>query len=457
MAMGPHTVETNRAGRDDSDKRVAIVGAGRTGMSFARYLRQRGEDYVVLDQDPTDEQRQKLRGIDKHARLERVSRDRLLSAREILLSPGVPRAGEDMKAALAKGIPVRGDLDVFADACKTGTVVAITGTNGKSTVTTLLGEMAAAAGVSMKVGGNLGIPCLDLIDETTDGYILEVSSYQLESAGGFHADVATVLNLAPDHLDRYASVEEYYETKASIYQRTNIAVVNRDTDYSFDLGACGEVWSFGLGRPDGNQGFGLVDNGLYQGRRRLLETTDLSVRGVHNMVNVLAALAMGTALRWDMQAMLQTAVAFEGLAHRCETVDTINGCVYINDSKATNPAATEAAVLGLAGEASISLLAGGIAKDADMTSMARSIAPHLTQVVAFGRDASVVESAFRMSGIEVVRVDTLDEAVSVVAESCDMVLLSPGCASFDQFRNFEHRGDHFKALVSNVRRARNGE
>ena len=447
--MVSHAKAMREGSRDDVREETVVVGAGRTGMSFARYLSQRGEHYVVLDQAPNDQQREALQEIDDRAHLERISNERLIAAREILLSPGVPRSGHELQAAITSGVPVRGDLDVFAGACNTTTqVVAITGTNGKSTVTTLLGQMAAAAELSMKVGGNLGIPCLDLLDETSKGYILEVSSYQLESAGPFHADVATVLNLAPDHLDRYDSLEHYYETKASMYQRTNIAVVNRDTDYSFDLSGCGEVWSFGSRRPLDDQGFGLIGGALFQGENRLLDAHELKVRGIHNQLNVLAALAIGAALRWDMQVMLRAARRFEGLSHRCETVEERNGRVFINDSKATNPAATEVAVRGLVGQAkAICLLAGGIAKDADMRSMARSTAPHLTHVVAFGRDAEVIASAYRSEAVAVTQVDDLDQAVAAVADGSDVVLLSPGCASFDQFRNFEHRGDYFKALV----------
>ena len=449
MSMNSHTSTVDAGSGGRSHGQTVVVGAGRTGMSFARYLSQRGDHYVVLDQAPNDQQRAVLREIDDQVILEGISSERLQAAREILLSPGVPRSGQELQTAIAKGVPVRGDLDVFAGARSTTTqVVAITGTNGKSTVTTLLGQMAADSDLSMKVGGNLGIPCLDLLDETSKGYILEVSSYQLESAGPFRADVATVLNLAPDHLDRYDSLEHYYETKASMYQRTNIAVVNRDTDYSFDLSGCGEVWSFGRGRPLDDRDFGLIGGALFQGDNRLLDAHELKVRGIHNLLNVLAALAMGAALRWDMRDMLQTARRFEGLTHRCETVAAHSGRVFINDSKATNPAATEAAVLGLVGQANaVSLLAGGIAKDADMRSMARSTAPHLAQVVAYGRDAEVIASAYRSEAVSVSKVDDLDQAIAAVADGCDMVLLSPGCASFDQFRNFEHRGDYFKALV----------
>ena len=449
------TMETQRAdttdpnpAHDGSRGQTAIVGAGRTGMSFARYLSNRGRPYILLDQAPTEGQRAELREI-SGSRLLEFNRSRLLTAREIMLSPGVPRAGADIQAALASGIPVRGDLDVFAGDCgHSASVMAITGTNGKSTVTTLLGQMAEDADMSMKVGGNLGIPCLDLLDESAKGYILEISSYQLESAGAFRSDVATVLNLAPDHLDRYDNLEHYYETKASLYRRTNIAVVNKETDYPFDLSGCEEIFSFGREKPNDTREFGLVGDALYQGERQLIDTGELKIRGLHNLMNILAALAMGAALRWDMESMLQSVRNFPGLAHRCETVAAKQGCVFVNDSKATNPAATEAAVLGMSHQAkNLCLLAGGISKDADMKPMARSTAPYLAQVIAFGRDSNVIEEAFRNEGVVVSQVADLGRAVAEVSSECDMVLLSPGCASFDQFRNFEHRGDVFKTLI----------
>ncbi|MCB1694336.1 MAG: UDP-N-acetylmuramoyl-L-alanine--D-glutamate ligase, partial [Pseudomonadales bacterium] len=302
---------------------TVIVGAGKTGLSCARYLVRHGVPFCVMDRDTSHEKLASLLAVAPGASLSAIDEDALVAAGEIILSPGVPLATPEIARAVAKGVPVTGDIAMFTRLTQKP-VVAITGSNGKSTVTALVGEMARAAGINAGVGGNIGIPCLDLLDQGYDAFVLEVSSYQLEVAEQLSADVAAVLNLSPDHMDRYDSASSYFATKAKIYRGCRVAVVSRQVDYDFDLAGAEQVLTFGLDVPNGGDDFGIryVDGEawLARGERTLLKASALKILGAHNLSNALAALAIGSALGVPEPGMIRGLINFEGLRHRCELV-----------------------------------------------------------------------------------------------------------------------------------------
>lgn len=438
-----------------------IVGLGITGLSVARYFTRLGRTFVVADKAPKAEslalfQREfpgakLLIGEFDYAQWQGVS--------EIILSPGVPRKHPAISAALADGLPVIGDIELFVQAAQ-APIVAITGANGKTTVTTLMGEMAKNAGIAVRVGGNLGTPALDLLDDKATLYVLELSSFQLESTFSLKATAATILNITPDHMDRYANLQEYVFTKQRIYKYAHNLVINRDDPLTFPpLAQDAQVTRFGLAEPD-LKDFGLrIEDGhrfLAYGLRNLLEVSELKLRGLHNYANALAALALGRAVGISEAVMLDTLRTFSGLPHRCELVVRHQGVDFINDSKATNIGATEAALKGLAQDhPNIVLIAGGDGKGADFQPLAQVISRSVKAVTLIGKDA---EKLARICSplVPVVICGSFAEAVRKAADFAvpgDTVLLSPACASLDMFRNYEDRGQQFRQLVEELCRA----
>jgi UDP-N-acetylmuramoylalanine--D-glutamate ligase len=332
-------------------------------------------------------------------------------------------------------------------------VVAITGSNGKSTVTTLVGEMAAHAGWDTRVGGNLGTPALDLLtDRVPDLYVLELSSFQLETTRSLRPAAAVVLNVSADHLDRYRSLDEYAAAKASIYRGARTAVVNGDDPIvaGFDVGAA-ERCAFSLARVPEPGGFGLreIDGEpwLVRGAAGLLPAAALKIRGRHNLANALAAFALGEALGLPRAAMVEAAQSFAGLPHRTQWVAERDGVSWYNDSKGTNVGATLAALNGFPGK--VVLLAGGLGKGADFTPLRPVLAQKGRALVVFGRDAPLIAAAVG-DACPIHHAADLGEVITC-ARACarpgDTVLFSPACASFDMFRNFEDRGERFAAAV----------
>lgn len=430
-----------------------IVGLGKTGISCARYFTQHRIPFAVMDSNPAPAALKELRAIAPEAPFMTMDSDQLLRAKEIVLSPGVPRASSEIQRAIRAGISITGDVAIFAELAE-APVVAITGSNGKSTVTALLGEMARHCGVDAGIGGNIGVPCLDLLAGNHELYVIEVSSYQLETAVNLRCEVAVVLNLSPDHMDRYPDLQSYYATKANIYHSAECAVVNRDLNFDFDLSSARRVIGFGSGRPLAEDEFGIVTDGsveaLYRGSEKLIAVDEIRLRGAHNHMNALAALAIGYSLDWDSEPMLQTLREFPGLPHRCEWVANISGVDYINDSKATNTGSTLAAVDGLArDDKNIILILGGIGKDADFSVLSDAVSRHVKAVYLYGRDRYTIADQLG-AGAPLRIFETLEQTVAAIREAAskgDLVLLSPGCASQDQFANFEARGDAFKAMV----------
>jgi UDP-N-acetylmuramoylalanine--D-glutamate ligase len=376
-----------------------------------------------------------------------------LSATELVVSPGISLVEPAIAAAKANGVEVSGDIEWF---CREAAapIVAITGSNGKSTVTTLVGEMAACAGRRVAVGGNLGTPALDLLSDTIELYVLELSSFQLERCASVGAEVATVLNVSEDHLDHHGSLINYHQAKHRIFRDCKQVVINRDDALSTPLIPDDVIrWSFGLGRSD-FRAFGLVEKDgeqhLALAREALLPAAAMKIAGSHNVSNVLAALALGSAVGLPMPAMLTAIVDFKGLEHRCEFVAEVNGVRYYNDSKGTNVGAAVSALRGLASSGKVILIAGGIGKGADFNPLMDALADTGRAAVFIGEMASPM-MAMLDSRIPAVMSDSMSAAVKAAANFAapgDVVLLSPACASFDMFSNYEHRGREFSSSVA---------
>ncbi|PHS74666.1 MAG: UDP-N-acetylmuramoyl-L-alanine--D-glutamate ligase [Porticoccus sp.] len=441
-----------------SSKLKVVAGLGVTGLSVARHLNEMGERFVVLDSranPPCLAQLQsELPGVSLV--LGELNDDAFLGADEVILSPGLSRQHPAVKTAVEAGIPVIGDIELFAR-CTSAPIVAITGSNGKSTVTTLVGEMFAEAGIDAAVGGNLGVPVLDLLAPNVAYYVLELSSFQLESVLALNAEVATVLNISLDHMDRYHSLLDYHQAKHRIFIGARQVVTNRDDRLSAALvGDTVKQWSFGLDQPD-FKGFGLRqhqgESWLYYQFEPLLAERELGMTGRHNTANALAALALGTAAGLPMDPMLAVLRRFEGLPHRCQRVATRNGVTYINDSKATNVGATLAAIAGLRGADNLVLIAGGQGKGQDFAPLARVLQGAVRQLILMGEDAPVIGDAVAGT-VPVLFATGLDAAVMAAAQVArpgDIVLLSPACASFDMFRGFADRGEQFVRAAEALR------
>ncbi len=440
--------------------KTLVVGLGKTGLSVVRYLKAQGVQVAVTDSRAhppgLDELRHDLPevavfagGFDAAA---------FAAAERLVVSPGVPVATPLIQAALARGLPVVGDIELFAAAAQ-APICAITGSNGKSTVTTLVGLMARRAGRAARVGGNLGDPVLDLLDLSATLYVLELSSFQLETTPGLCAETAVVLNISADHLDRYPDLDAYAAAKARIYDRARIAVVNRDDPAVLAMARSGErEIGFTLGEPAPGD-YGLMrwqgETWLCRGQERLLPAAEVLIPGRHNLANALAALALAEGSGLAMAPALEVLRTFPGLDHRCQLVSDHGGVRWYDDSKGTNPGATVAALDGLVTpgrDARVVLIAGGDGKGADFSPLAPAVARAARGVVLIGRDAPLIAEVLRDLDPPVPQVPAADmtEAVRRAAELArpgDAVLLSPACASFDMFDNYEHRGRVFAEAV----------
>ncbi|MEJ2592147.1 MAG: UDP-N-acetylmuramoyl-L-alanine--D-glutamate ligase [Candidatus Thiodiazotropha sp.] len=443
--------------RSTHEEKTLIVGLGKTGLSCARYLSSQGVSLAVTDSRKHPPEREMLQQLfpDLALFVGGFQPEVFQAADHLVVSPGIPLSEPLIQAAKAKGAEILGDIELFARAVK-APVAAITGSNGKSTVTTLLGEMARMAGVKVAVGGNLGEPALDLLDESVELYVLELSSFQLERTWSLQSKAAVVLNLSADHMDRYADIEAYAAVKASIYSGAQTAVINRDDPMvAVMAGKAPSVIGFTLAEPEGED-FGLLARDgatwLARGETPLLDVEELRIKGHHNLANALAALALGSALELPMNAMLTALRTFAGLPHRTQWVAEKQGLQWYNDSKGTNVGATIAALRGLHSARDDSrtlLIAGGECKGADFTELA-SVAEATTRaVILIGRDAPLLESVLQ-GGCRLLHAASLEDAVSKAVQygrPGDRVLLSPACASFDMIKNFEARGDAFVRAV----------
>ena len=442
-----------------SDNFRIVVGLGKSGMSLVRFLTRQGVPFAVADtrENPPELATLRAQYPQVEVRCGELDAGFLCRASELYVSPGLSLRTPALVEAAARGVRLSGDIDLFARHAK-APIVAITGSNAKSTVTTLVGEMAAAAGRRVAVGGNLGTPALDLLADDVELYVLELSSFQLETCERLGAEVATCLNVSEDHMDRYDGMADYHLAKHRIFRGARQVVVNRADALSRPLIADSvPCWTFGTNKPD-FKAFGLVEEGgekyLAFQFEALMPVRELKIRGAHNQSNALAALALGHAVGLPFEPMLRTLREFAGLAHRCQWVGERAGVSFYDDSKATNVGAALAAIEGLGADidGKLVLLAGGDGKGADFSALREPVAKFCRAVVLLGRDAELVGAALSDETPKV-RVQTLDEAVRKAAELArpgDAVLLSPACASLDMFKNFEERGRLFARAVEEI-------
>jgi UDP-N-acetylmuramoylalanine--D-glutamate ligase len=438
-------------------RNAVVVGMGRTGLSVARHLQRCGYGIAVTDSREAPPELGAVQALGSAVVTRTGGFDaRLLERADIVVtSPGVPLDDPFFIQARTRGLDIVGDIELFARAAD-APVVGITGTNGKSTVTTLLGRMAERAGVRVRVGGNLGQPALDLLDRgPTDLYVLELSSFQLDTTHSLKLKAAVVLNVSADHLDRYATLRHYADSKARIYSHCETAVVNADDAETVRMPRAGtRVVSFGVDSAQAD--FSLVtppsDSAPWLARRgaALMPVSALRISGRHNAANALATLALGDALRLPMQPMLEELREFTGLPHRAQWVGESGGVRYINDSKGTNVGATLAAVAGFSEP--LVVIAGGDGKGQDFSPLANAFRGKVRTTVLLGRDAGLIETA--LTGVcHTVRVTSMEEAVRAAARFAqpgDTVLLSPACSSLDMFRDYAQRGQVFAAAVQSL-------
>ena len=451
---------------DESSSAISvIVGLGNTGLSCARYFTAIGKNFRVVDSRENPPGLPELRELlpDVGCELGKFPVDSLLNASELVMSPGVSLKTPEILAARRAGVPITGDIDIFSKAV-TAPIIGVTGSNGKSTVVAILAQIFENAGKKFGLGGNLdGInfkPALDLLsEEKKDYYVLELSSFQLETTENLGAEVAVILNLSADHMDRYENLEEYRQAKLRVFNGCKQLVINRDDSNSYPQSELSlPVWDFGFSRP-GVNGLGLLeedgDQYLAFQFEKIVSVNELKVFGQHNIANVLAAVGLAMAVGIEMKYIRAAIREFEGLPHRCQWVANVKGVEFYNDSKGTNVGATMAAIEGLGQRISghILLIAGGVGKGADFSSLVPVINRWGKEVILMGQDAVEMASYFDKD-IQTYFANDMQDAVVVALEHAaagDAVLLSPACASFDMFENFQHRGQAFIQSVEQLR------
>jgi len=457
------SAESTYAGRN-----AVVLGLGLTGYTLARFLAARGADVRVADTRPSPPFAAKLKSALPDVALVTgpFTAATFTGADLIAISPGVAKDHPSIAAAVASGAELVGDIELFARALPPEQkVIAITGTNGKSTVTSLTGALCRAAGLATIVAGNIGDAALDALPADgnwPDVYVLELSSFQLETTSSLKPTTATVLNVTDNHLDRYAGLDDYAAAKARIFEGGGIQVLNRDDPRSIAMRVAGRlVQTFGEGVPESEEAWGLVDRGprggndrsasetwLARGGALLAPTSDLTLVGRHNALNALAALALASSVVKIDRRVLAALARFEGLPHRMQKVADAGGVLFVDDSKGTTVTATRAALEGLG--RTVVLIAGGDGKGQDFTPLGAAIDAHCRAVLLVGRDAPAIARALSGTSAFVEHAGTLEVAVGramQLAKPGDTVLLSPACASLDQFTNYVERGERYQELV----------
>jgi UDP-N-acetylmuramoylalanine--D-glutamate ligase len=460
------TAALDQLEKNTHDGKVSvIVGLGETGLSCARYLQKKGESFVVVDsrQDPPGLARLRAECPAVKVELGAFRQATLANASRLIVSPGISLGETAIATAVGAGVPVTGDIDIFSRAV-TAPIVAVTGSNGKSTVVSLVAEICRQAGIAFGLGGNLeaegAVPALDLLEEPDrDLYILELSSFQLETTSNLGAEVVVILNFSEDHMDRYEGLGDYLHAKQRIFNGARKVVVNLDSEFSEPPGSVtGEVLKFGLREPrPATFGVRMIagEEWLAYGDSNLLPVSSLKVAGQHNIANVLAAMAIGKALDIELDLMVEAVQKFAGLPHRCQWVAEVDGVNFYNDSKGTNVGAAVAAIegLGQSMRGKLVLIAGGVGKGADFSPLRAAVRKHVSAVVVLGSAGQELAGILSDLGPVLFAADMQDAVVKARTASRpgDAVLLSPACASFDMFRDFKHRGEEF---INQVRRLR---
>lgn len=460
------TVKQQRILAQLKTKKIVVLGAGLTGLSCVRFLQSHGINCCLNDSRANAVDSQVFTAEFPHCPLTlgEWQLQWLKDAEVVLLSPGIDLAAEQLDKVINEHCLVMGDVELFCQ-LSDATVIAVTGSNGKSTVVSLLEHLGNKLNLNVALGGNIGVPVLEQLKQPAACNILELSSFQLETLTSMKAISATVLNVSDDHLDRHKTLANYSKIKQKVYQQCDVAVVNRDDKFSYSRVELStqQVISFGSDIPKEDH-FGLVDdNGelsLMYGDKVLIDHKKLPLAGIHNALNYLAALALGKAANWSLTEMVANLASFEGLPHRCQRVPSHDNITWINDSKATNVGASIAAIDGLSptinSKSKLILIAGGDGKGADFTPLAQTIKQHVRYLITLGKDGAQLLAAAKLSDEHAFNVDSLAAAVEKahkLAEQGDVVLLSPACASIDMFKNFAERGQLFVNAVLSMQEA----
>ncbi len=438
----------------DRTCRTLVVGLGETGLSVARFLSRQGVPVAIVDsreQPPGLERLRTELPADVALFLGDFNAEAFLRAQQIVISPGVSMQEPQIAAAVARQVPVIGDIELFAQTV-TAPVIAVTGSNGKSTVVTLLGAMARRAALDVRVGGNIGTPALDLInDQQPDLYVLELSSFQLETVHSLQPRAAAVLNVSADHMDRYHDLQAYAAAKQSIFRQAALQVFNLDDPVVAALVDRARPHVGVTRQQPAASDYGLIEidtaTWLARGESRIMPASSIRMTGQHNLTNALAALALGEAAGIPLHKMIETLAEFQGLPHRMQYVAEQGGVRWFNDSKGTNVGATLAAIEGI--DEPLVLIAGGDGKGADFRPLADAMQRKGRGAVLIGKDAALLESVLQ-DVVPVSHAGDMPQAVSLAAAMSrpgDCVLLSPACASTDMYRNFEARGDAYVQAV----------
>lgn len=442
-----------------------VVGAGITGLSCLRYLERKGLPTKLYDDALNDEKIKKIHEISRNINIYDSSndiKDILKNVDTLLLSPGIAFDHPLVSQAQAQALELIGDVELFSRE-NTKPVMAITGSNAKSTVVTLLSLMAKADGKKVSLAGNIGRPLLDsLHEDDSELYVLELSSFQLDITNTLSSTVSCILNISPDHLDRYESYADYARSKQKIYKNSQIIVCNRDDLLTYPTdSAQATVISFGLNKPEASH-YGLnIKNGrtfLACGDQNIIDSSLLAKQGVTDIQNALAAMAVARASNISYAAIVSVLKTFTGLPHRCELVSNFNNVQWVNDSKGTNVGASQAAINSVAKpafEKTVVLIAGGDSKGGDLSLLTESVQNYVKAIVLIGKDAQLFQNNFS-SLVPCIMCHSLEDAIhqaNNIAIAGDTVLLSPACSSLDMFKNYQDRGEQFKAIVNNLKEA----
>ena len=443
-----------------------VIGLGETGLAMARWLDRQGARVRVADSRLQPPNVDALRAAVPQAELLAgpFAAETFANVELIAISPGVPVQEPQVQAAVARGIPLVSEIELFAwgvhELTPQAKVIAITGSNGKTTTTALVGALCAAAGRRTAVAGNISPAALDALMDAIDTnalpeiWVLELSSFQLETTHTLHANAATVLNVSEDHLDRYTDMSDYTAAKQRVFKGRGVMVLNRDDDRSLAAGRCGRALvTFGLNAAPRAVDFGLVNDWLMRGNEPLIALSDLKLVGLHNAANAMAALALCEAVGIAPREVLPALAAFEGLAHRVAWVAEIGGVAYYDDSKGTNVGATLAALQGMGRK--VAIILGGDGKGQDFSPLKPALAAHGRAAALIGRDAEAIATALDGCAVPMQRCADMSEAVrwsAAQAQAGDAVLLSPACASLDMYRNYAHRAEVFVNAVRDIER-----
>lgn len=433
---------------NELDNKVAVVGLGKSGISTVAFLVKKGykpELFDTRENLTSIYENDLVKNNELKVHLGALDENLLKAFSTVIVSPGIPLATPALSKTIEVGVDVVTDIEIFGRFAK-APIIGITGSNGKSTVTTLVYEILKNAGLNAKVGGNIGIPALDILDDKAEAYVLELSSFQLEGVKTLKLKGATILNISEDHLDRYhGKMIEYIDAKRRIFMHAENILVNRDDEFTYPQNNQ-SVISFGLDDKDYGEKVINGEKFLTKNGEPIMKVSEMGIKGTHNEMNALASIALTDLLNVSRKAQVETLKNFTGLAHRCQLVRELDGVSYYNDSKATNVGATLAAVKGLAGKGKIYLLAGGLGKGQDFTPVKNLLGKEVAFMFCYGRDGKMLSEL----GKETMLCKDMHDAIlkaKDMSEPNSIVLLAPACASLDEFKSFEERGDIFAKIV----------